>query len=153
MVIGNLYGVLSDSLRSVGKLAARPGNSQSGNKTAKCSIQVVVVHFWCPRNHQPGYQTFPIQVVIVFLRCAICWSLWRKPGMPAVEGCSEGPGLTWYAFKSILAFTANQDFCGRVRIVKAVQEAALCMMHHVVCSATLRLPAMSSFIERQFRPH
>ena len=151
VVVGNLYGVLSD--RSVGKLAARPGNPQSGKKTAKCSIQVVVVHFWCSRNHQPGYQTFPIQVASCGVRSAGHCGLNRECQL-LTSGCNEG--LTWSTFKSIFASTANQAFStcsGRVRLPRAVQGAALsrCTMHDV-CRATPRFPGMSGFIEC-LRPH
>jgi hypothetical protein len=48
-------------------------------KTATSLIQVVVAYFCCSRHPEPGYLTCPIQVVIVFLRCPVYYSLWLKP--------------------------------------------------------------------------
>ena len=133
---GRLYAVLQD--KSVGILAARPRNPQSEHKTATSLIQVVVDCFWCSRNPQPSYQTSPIQIVIGFSRCPICWSFVAEIRR-AIEVCSEGH--TWGAFKSIFASTANRAFVmgsGRVRSARNKFFPFQLKHHASECYAALR---------------
>jgi hypothetical protein len=134
------YSILPD--RSIGKPVAKPQKALSGYKTATS---------WCYRNPRPGYQTSLIQVVVVFLRFAICWLLRLKLRNRAAEVCSEGH--TWDAFKFIPASTANRTLstCGRrVRLLRtATLKVCLLkqrtpMLHHV-CRAALRWRAMAGF--------